>query len=186
MEVKGTAFLARKQLFVAELGEARFDEFLRRFAEKEPVFRNPILATTILPIRPFLALNDAIVKELYGGDIQSYFVLGEKSAEWSLTQGPYRNLRESRSLESFAGMGRVLYGNFFTGGRAETKLVGNVVELRIDGIERDLHHPYFEYAICGYFKRGLELVGGGRVEMKRVRGFTKGDPDVFYTYTLSR
>ena len=186
MEVKGTAFLARKQLVVAERGEAQFEALVRRFAEKEPVFRAPILATTILPIRPFLALNDEILRELYEGDVQSYLRVGEASAEWSLTQGPYRYLRESKSLEQFAGMGKVLYGNFFTGGRAETKLVGDVVELRIDGIERDLRHPYFEYAICGYFKRGRELVGAKRVEMKRVRGFTQGDADVHYTFTLKR
>ncbi|AKF11367.1 hypothetical protein [Sandaracinus amylolyticus] len=185
MEVKGTAFLARKTLLVHELGEEKFTRFLERFAEKEPVFREPILATSLIPIKPFLALNDAIVAELYGGDIESYFRVGAASAEWSLTQGPYKHMRETKSLDSFAGMGRVLYANFFTKGRAETVKHGNRVELRISEVAREYHHPYFEYAICGYFKRGLELVGGGRVDMKRIRGFTKGDADVFYEFHLS-
>ena len=43
---------------------------------------------------------------------------------------------------------------------------------------------YFEYAIVGYFRHGLELVTGRRVTETCVRGFSKGDRDVLYSYAL--
>jgi hypothetical protein len=185
MEVKGTAFLARKSMLIQEFGETRFAAFLASHALEDPFFTHAILATTAIPMEKFLAFNDAIVRDLYGGDTMSYFRFGEKSAEWALTVGPYKNLRESKSLEKFAEMGRRLYQNYFTDGRAETWIVGNnKVELRILGVPAAYRHVYFEYAIVAYFKRGLELVGAKKVTMRRISGFSVGGADVHYEYQL--
>lgn len=185
MEVKGTAFLARKAMLIQEIGETRFAEFLARHALEEPFFAHAVLATTAIPIEKFIAFNDAMVRDLYGGDTLSYFRFGEKSAEWALTVGPYKNLRESKSLEKFAEMGRLLYQNYFNNGRAETWIVGNNrVELRILGVPAEYRHVYFEYAIVAYFKRGLELVGARKVSMRRINGFSIGGADVHYEYQL--
>ena len=189
MEVKGTAFLARKSMLVREFGEEKFNTLVAAIGRREPVFTRPILATTILPIAAFLAFNDMIVRDLYGGDVQSYFSFGEASAEWSLREGPYKNLVASKSLEQFAGMAKLLYANYFTEGRAESTLRHGsggklTVELRLLDIPRACHHPYLEYAICGYFKRGLELVSNAPVKMRAVRGFTKGDSTVQYEYVV--
>jgi hypothetical protein len=185
MEVKGTAFLARKSMLIQELGEPRFAAFLASYALEDPFFTHAILATTAIPIEKFLAFNDAIVRDLYGGDTMSYFRFGEKSAEWALMVGPYKNLRESKSLEKFAEMGCRLYQNYFTDGRAETWIVGtNKVEVRILGVPAEHRHVYFEYAIVAYFKRGLELVGAKKVTMRRINGFSIGGTDVHYEYRL--
>jgi hypothetical protein len=185
MEVKGTAFLARKAMLVQELGEARCAEFLARYALEDPFFAQSVLATTTIPVEKFIALNDAMVRDLYSGDTMSYFRFGEKSAEWALTVGPYKNLRESKSLGKFAEMGRLLYQNYFSQGRADTSIVGNnKVELRILGVPAAYRHVYFEYAIVAYFKRGLELVGAKTVVMRRITGFSVGDPDVHYEYRI--
>jgi len=182
MEVKGTAFLARKAMLIGEIGQERFDALMRRFrATHGPLLEN-VLATSVLPLRPFLDWNELIVREVYRGDVQSYFRIGQKSAEWGLTQGPYKHLVATKSYEQFAQSGRVIYASYFTKGRAESGLRGNVVEMRLMDIPREFHHAYLEYAIAGYFQRGLELVAGGPVDMKPVRGFTKGDPDVLYEY----
>jgi hypothetical protein len=190
VEVKGTAFLARRAMLVREFGEERFNKFLAFVAEREPLFGRPILATTIMPFKSFLVFNDTIVHELYNGDVDSYFAFGEASAEWSLTEGPYRHLAASKSLDQFAGMGKLLYANFFTEGRAETAMrpggTGNrrVIDLKLLDIPRECHHPYMEYAIPGYFKRGLELVSPDRVTMRALRGFSKGHPDVHYEFVI--
>jgi hypothetical protein len=185
MEVKGTAFLARKAMLIQEIGETRFAAFLASHALEEPFFKHAILATTAIPIEKFIAFNEAMVRDLYGGDVMSYFRFGEKSAEWALTVGPYKNLRESKSLEKFAEMGRLLYQNYFNNGRAETWIVGNNrVELRILGVPAEYRHVYFEYAIVAYFKRGLELVGARKVTMRRISGFSVGGAEVHYEYQL--
>ena len=185
MDVKGTAFLARKAMLIQEIGEARCNEFLARYALVDPLFAESILATTTIPIARFIAFQEAMVRDLYAGDRMSYFRFGEKSAEWSLTVGPYKHLRETKSLEKFAELGRLLYQNFYTAGQAETTIVGNnKVELRLFGIPEEHHHVYLEYSITAYFKRGLELVGARSVMMRRITGFSVGDFDVHYVYRL--
>ncbi len=185
MEVKGTAFLARKAMLIQEIGEQRYATFIAAYALEDPFFAHAILATTTIPIEKFIAFNDAMVRDLYGGDTMSYLRFGEKSAEWALTVGPYKNLRESKSLEKFAEMGRLLYQNYFSNGRAETWIVSdNKVELRIVGVPAEYRHVYFEYAIVAYFKRGLELVGAKKVTMRRLSGFSVGDAEVHYEYRL--
>ncbi len=190
VEVKGTAVLARRTMLVRELGEERFKRFFDAVAERQPLFSRPILATTTLPIRPFLAFNDMIVRELYDGDVQSYVRFGEASAEWSLTEGPYKNMLASKSIDQFAGLGKLLYANFFTAGRAESALRSpgrddrRVVDLRLLEIPREHHHPYIELAIPGYFRRGLELVSQRRVAMRTLRAFSKGDSEVHCEYTV--
>lgn len=175
-------------MLIQEIGEARWAELVNEISALEPVFARPILATTILPIRPFLRFNDIIVRRIYDGDVQSYFHFGEMSAQWSLTQGPYKHLLAAKNVDSFAALAKVIYSNYFTEGRAESRIIRDggrtVIELRLLDIPREVHHAYFEYAICGYFKRGLELVSGGAVTMKPLRQFVKGDPDVLYEYVL--
>ena len=44
MQVKGTAFLARKALLGEQLGEDVWDAFVAEIGETIPIFANPILA----------------------------------------------------------------------------------------------------------------------------------------------
>jgi hypothetical protein len=183
MEVKGTAFLARKSYVSREHGERRFDELLRRAALRDPVFNETILATTQLPVDAFLRFNELVVTELYAGDEQSYFRFGAASATWALTEGPYKHLVTEKSIPRFAASAPVIYRIYFTAGEARSEVLS---ERRVDtfllGIEP--HHVYFEYAIMGYFARGLELVSGTVVAMKVRRGFSRGDRDVHYEFTI--
>ena len=79
MEVKGTAYLARKAMLEREIGQERFTELLRAVAARDPVFAGPILATTRIPIDAFMRFNEAIVDRVYGGDQHSYFRFGEQA-----------------------------------------------------------------------------------------------------------
>jgi hypothetical protein len=185
MHVKGTAFLARKATLETELGADRVNAVFRRFAAGKAAFPSPVLATSLIPMADFLELNDAIVRELYEGDPMSYWAFGRGSAEWALTEGPYRRVREQKSLDAFADSASSLYRNYFTEGRARSERDANgTIHLYIDGIPPQFHHVYFEYAIVGYFERGLEMVSGGRVRHTRVAGFSAGDDHVHYRYRL--
>ena len=63
-------------------------------------------------------------------------------------QGPYRHLREGRSLERFAQSGPLLWRNYFDGGDARTWMEGDVVHLVVEGLEPELHHVYFGMSNC--------------------------------------
>ncbi len=182
MEVKGTAFVARKSMLEKEHGAARFAEVLKKVAASEPCFRTPILATTRLPLTSFLRFNEAVVNELYDGDEHSYFRFGEASATWALTDGPYKHLVTNKSVAEFAASAHNIYRNYFTEGDAHATVDRNRVTLQLVDIETP--HVYFEYAIMGYFKRGLELVSGRKVAMVCERGFSKRDRDVLYRFTI--
>jgi hypothetical protein len=184
MDVKGTAFVARKALLERKFGKERFDAVVRAQAAIDPVFGGPILATSRLPIEAFLRLNDRVVRELYGGDERSYFEAGTASAEFALGEGgPYRALVTNRDVASFAASAPRIYRTYFDEGDAAGAVIDAAhVSLELTGIP--IRHVYFEYAICGYFGRGLELVSGRTISTKCVRGFSRGDADVRYEYAL--
>lgn len=184
MDVKGTAFLARKVMLIEELGEDRYAELIAKFAQKEPFFKQSIVATTLIPIRAFIAFNEALVDSLYGGDVGSYVRFGEQSAEYALILGPYKRIRETNSIAAFVESARVIYQGYYTAGRAEGTIDGETADLWLHGIPSEYRHLYFEYAITAYFRRGMELVGGRAVTMARVLGFSMGDEEVHYRYVI--
>jgi hypothetical protein len=184
MDVKGTAFVARKAYLERKFGAARFDAILREQAKLDPVFAGPILATSKLPIEAFLRLQDRLVRELYAGDDRSYLEAGIASAEFALGEGgPYRALVTNRDVTSFAASAPRIYRTYFDEGDALGTYDGRSrVTLSLTGIP--IRHVYFEYAICGYFKRGLEIVLGKPVLMQCTRGFSRGDADVLYEFVV--
>lgn len=184
MDVKGTAFVARKTFLERKFGEARFAALVRAQAAIDPIFGKPILATSKMPIEPFLRLNDRIVRELYAGNERSYFEAGAESAEFGLGEGgPYRALVTSRDLPTFVASAPRIYRTYFDeGDAAGTMESPTLVVLTLTGIP--IRHVYFEYAICGYFGRGIELVSGAKVDTRCVSGFSRGDAEVRYEYRL--
>ncbi len=185
MYVKGTAYLARKATLEKELGAERIDALFGRFALEKPNFPSPVIATSLIPMADFLELNDLVVRDCYDGDAMSYWRFGRGSAEWALTDGPYRRIREQKSLDEFADSASAIYRNYFTEGRARSEReAGGAIHLYIEGIPPRFHHVYFEYAIVGYFERGLELVSGKPVRHTRVAGFSAGDDHAHYRYRL--
>ncbi|MCA9592021.1 MAG: hypothetical protein KC776_01885 [Myxococcales bacterium] len=183
MRVKGTAYHARLNLLRSKWGEEKVAAFLKGFHERHPSFPRKVLATTWMPADEFLKLNDAIVDEVYDGDDESLWELGEASAAWTLKDGPYKNLLETRDTRRFANLAKVMYANFFDTGSARSDYQPERVDLWIEGIPDGLQHLYFEYSVVGYFRRGLELLGE-TVRSECVEGFSKGDPRVFYKLHL--
>lgn len=186
MDVKGTAFLARKVMLVEEIGEERFNRIVAEIARREPIFGQPIHATTLIPMRVFLAFNDAIIDEVYGGDRSTYLLFGERSAEYALLLGPYKRIRETNSVAVFVESARFIYQGYYTAGRAEGTLDGDVAELRLHGVPCEHKHLYLEYESAAYVRRGIELIDMHAVTMECVRGFSRGDDEVHYRYVIER
>jgi hypothetical protein len=186
MDVKGTAFLARKVMLIEEIGEDRFNQIVSEIAKKEPIFERPIHATTLIPMGVFVAFNDALIDQLYGGDRTAYIRFGEKSAEYALMIGPYKRIRETNSVAVFVDSARFIYQGYYTAGRAEGTFQGDVAELRLHGVPSENHHLYLEYASAGYLRRGIEIMSMHGVTMTCLRGFSRGDDDVHYRYAIER
>jgi hypothetical protein len=183
MDVKGTAFIARRTFVSRDHGSAAFEAVVATVAKTHPILAEPVVATTRLPVRAFIALNDEIVTRLYAGDVQSYFRFGEESAVWGLTVGPYKGLVAEKSVRGLVSSVPTIYRSYFSEGECIAKLLdGDRAELRLQGIEP--RHVYFELAIAGYFARGLEIVSGRAVKTTRLRGFSLGDKDVHYEMGL--
>lgn len=185
MHVKGTAYHARLLLLRSKWGDARVDAFLAKFRAAHPRFPTTVLPTTWLPVRDFLGLIDAIVDDVYAGDTESLWEVGEMSAAYTLREGPYKNLLDTKDAVRFAGLGKAMWANFFDAGEAHSGLVDDVVDVTVDGVPEAHRHLYFEYSVMGYFRRGLELLGQ-KARTERVQGFSAGDPRIHYRFHLTR
>jgi len=183
VEVKGTAFLARRDFITREFGAERFEAILKRIGEVEPCFLDPILATTRLPMKSFLAFNELLVEELYGGDQLANFHIGEQSAEWAFG-GPYKHIVTNRSVDAFLDMSPVMYRNYYDQGEAHAERVDHEIRLTLRAIPAPYRSLYIEYGIMGYFRRGLEMITGATPEMIARKGFSKHDEEVVYLFRL--
>lgn len=179
MHVKGTAYHARLKLLATRWEQERIEAFVADFQRRNPHFPTHVLPTSWLPMGPFLELIDEIVEKAYDGDVESLWEIGEASARWSMTEGPYKGLVGSKDLHRFASLAQVMFSNFFDLGAARGTYDGKCIDIRISGVPEAYHHPYFEYATIGYFRGGLRLLGFP-FRTERILGFTKGDGEVHY------
>jgi hypothetical protein len=186
MNVKGTAFFARKLLLESQFGEEKAKKMLDAAVAAVPEFPQLVLASTSIPMGPFLKLQDELLARHFSGDPQSFFQFGEMSADWALTKGPYKALAADKDIDSFATQGAALYRTYFDTGTASTSLQDGHVEFRIDGVPKEFRHVYVEYATLGYFKRGLEILGATNVHARRIRGYSIGSDDVHYEIHFRR
>lgn len=185
MHIKGTAFVAREQEMIKQVGKPRWDEFVKQVAQKEPYFKNRVVTTTLVPLKPFLMFQDELVKTFFKGDPKAYWRLGEASAEWTLTAGPYQLFLRNRDFNSFIHqVPSRLWESFYDGGQVEVVLSDNLVNLQILGLP--FWHIHFEYVIMGYVKKALELFGLKNVEAHPLKGVSQGDQAIHYQFTFQR
>ena len=183
MEVKGTAFLARRALVEQRFGGERFGEVVKKISETDPFFRAPVLATTRIPMASFLRFNQELINELFDGDTRANFALGEASADWALS-GPYKQFVTNRSVDAFVGSSPAIYRNYYDEGEARAETVDGKIALSLTLVPAPYRSEYIEFGIMGYFRRGLELVSGKVPKMSIERGFSRGDADVLYHFVV--
>jgi len=85
MEIKGTAFLSKRNQIVRMHGQARWDAFLEGLRRKQPFFVENVLATTLIPVDAFLAFMDEVLAQFFTGDERAYWEIGARSADWTRT-----------------------------------------------------------------------------------------------------
>jgi hypothetical protein len=185
MEVKGSFFAGRKALITHQFGEERWAQFIEALSEKEPIFRDPILVTTLVPVEAYLTFQDTLIREFFRGDEEAYWTIGEKSAEWALTEGPYKSHRSNApSIEKFILQSLpLLWSAYYTKGRIEVELITNVVNLRIFALP--VRHISFEYTVLGFVKKALQMLGLRAVTLKRLQGISAGDREIEYRISFT-
>jgi hypothetical protein len=183
MNVKGTVFLTGKVAIVANFGEASWNSFNAKLAKKEKYFNNIIMSVTQIPEDKFAFFLDELIKEYFNNDINSYLMFGKVAAKFALSQGgPYYAYLLSNDLKYVVEtIIPKLWTTYFDEGILTARIENNVVHIKIAGIPSK--HIYFEYIFAGYVQKGIKMFGKKAVETC-VRGFSKGDDDIYYTYQL--
>jgi hypothetical protein len=185
MTVAGAAFIGRRDFIVKERGEEAWKAFMMEAAGRDPVFQQPIFATTRIPADVYVTFNDALIQRFYGGDQRMHWTFGERAAEFSFEHGTYRTMKSQflgGNYEKFIAGVPGIWRSYYSEGRAVGTLRGRVAEVQILGASPP--HVYFEFTTLGYVKRALELAGAEQVTTKALRGFSLGHDEAHYQFLI--
>jgi hypothetical protein len=181
MKVKGSTLLGRRAMFAERIGAATYDAFVDDFARKHPSFPQPILPSTLIPVDVFLQFNDDLVRRFFGGDTKIFWTIGELSADYFSTQGPYVDSFYRGDYKRFWSILPMIWKTLYTEGEARASASGNTLDIELDC---PVAHVYFELSTVAFIRRGLEKKAGCKVEMRRVSGFEHGGKIVHYQFVL--
>lgn len=181
MNVKGIAHRARVDLVIQMYGEAHWRRFIDRYSKQVPFWNQQILPLTLIPVETFLAFQDELVALFFGGEPQTYWDFGARSAELSMNEEPFKTFIETRDVATFvsSALGS-LWDAYYTAGKLQGEMKGSLVHVRLTGVSTP--HVHFEYSVMGYIKKALELIGGSEVEEERIKGFDSEDKEVYYQF----
>ena len=184
MNVKGTAFLTRKDTIIKTFGEGRWKAFMDKLMAKDKYFSQVIMNVTLIPLDKFVIFLDDVLKEFFQNDNNHYWKLGEKSADFSLGPGgPYHSFLITKDIKQFVeSVMPKIWSTYFDGGLFNTRFENNVVHITISGLPTK--HIYFEYLIMGYIRQALVIFGKKAIE-RRIRGFSSGHNDIYYQIEIS-
>jgi AraC-like DNA-binding protein len=170
MRIHGSALLARKHIVTKQFGEDRWADFFNDMAARFPYFAKPVLATSAIPLREFISFHDELIRRFYSARPHAYFSLGEESARWAVTEGPYRSFVSGRDFQGFVEFFPRTWSIYFldTPSYCTTTLQESSIEF--EAFDLPLWHPYFEYFVVGYFKGALELICANPIHVKQVQG----------------
>ncbi len=181
MNVKGTALIARRTMYVPRVGEAEWNAFFDEFVAREPSFPRPLLATSAIPVDVVLRFNDQLIARFFGGRREEYWALGELTADFASKAGPYVGLFQKGDYRTFATVLPTFWRNFYDDGEAVAReLPGGVVDVEI---RCPVRHVYFELSTMGFVARGLTLKGV-TVETRALAGPSRGDRDIHYQFVV--
>ncbi len=181
MRVYGSALLARKHIVTKRFGPRKWLELFDDMAARFPYFKQPVVAASIIPLAEFISFHDELVRRFFDGDPKAYFLLGDESARWAMTEGPYRSFVAGKDFEGIGLSFPQTWTMYFaeTSSYCATRVDGNVVEL--EAFNLPVWHPYFEYFIVGYFRGMLDLICANPIDVTQL----KGGGGTHYRYRLS-
>ncbi|MBJ6763384.1 hypothetical protein JGU66_21675 [Myxococcaceae bacterium JPH2] len=183
MEVKGVAFLARQMMAVQSFGEESWRAFLADCAKRDPVFTQPVMPVTRLPVDAFLRLNEALLQRFYGGDPKAYWQFGVKSADYALSQGQLKTMFGPGDYRRFLLFTPGIWKGYFTAGELQVQLGDGYAEIQITRVPKP--HVYFELSVMGFAAGGLSFLGAKTTQHQVIKGFTQGDSDVVYRFSVT-
>ncbi len=183
MNVKGTVFVTGKTAISAVFGEDRWNAFNGRLAEKDKYFNKMIMSITQMPVDKFTLFLDELIREFFNSDNKNYLIFGKVAAQFALSPGGhyYSYLLSSDLKYVVESVMPKLWSTYFDEGILTSRIENDIVHIKITGVSSK--HIYFEYLIAGYIQKGIKMFGRKSVE-KCIRGFSKGDDDIYYQYEL--
>jgi hypothetical protein len=182
MNVKGTVYVTTKATVTEAFGEARWNSFMAKLAQKDDYFKNNvIMSVTLIPLDKTIVFFDELIKECFNNDKNSYVMFGMIGAKYALSPGgPYSSYLLTKDIKQFVESALPkLWATYYDGGAATAKLESNVAYVRITGFP--IKHVYYEKLLMGYFKQALKVFGK-KSNATMVRSLTSGDDDIYYKY----
>lgn len=177
MQVKGTAFIARKDSVENKFGKEKLDAVLEVVPQ---VFALMSSTGNFYPSRlyeydHYTAFNQAVCDVLYNGDEKAYREMGEESAEIAL-QSVHKVFIMNKDARSFLRSLPVIYNAYYVNmGAAKIDIDDKanlaVSEIRVPGRA----HRSLCQIISGYVKRGLTLCGAQNVDLNETSCQCRGD-----------
>jgi hypothetical protein len=181
MNVKGTAFITRKNQIINSFGKEKWEDFFHKLKEKDEYFTNEPPPVALMPVKSFLFLNEEMIKTFYGNDQKMYWVFGEHSAAWALTEGPYKVFMSSKNLNSFIEQTMpMVWSTYYSEGKMYGVIQEKSIVVKIKGITTP--HIYFEYTTMSFVKKALELFGLNNVRHECVSGYDSGQEEIHYVF----
>lgn len=181
MQVKGTAFITRKNQIINSFGKDKWEQFFNELKNKDGYFNTEPAPVSLIPIKSFLFLNEEMIKTFYGNDQNMYWVMGEHSATWALTEGPYKVFMTSKNLNSFIEQTMpMVWSTYYTEGKMYGVIQEKSIIVKIKGIATP--HIYFEYTTMSFVKKALELFGLKNVRHDVVSGYDSGQEEIHYVF----
>jgi len=181
MRVYGSALLARKHIVTKRFGERKWFELFQDMAARFSYFTQPVVAASIIPLPEFISFHNELVRRFFDGDPKAYFMLGEESARWAMTEGPCRTFVTGKDFEGLGQSFPQTWTMYFaeTSSYCTTRVEGNVVEL--EAFDLPIWHPYFEYFVVGYFRGLLDMICANPIDVRQL----SGGGGTHYRYQLS-
>ena len=183
MNIKGTAFTMVKVLISQAFGEERWNSFMAKMAEKDKYYKGMIMSIALIPVEKHLFFLDELIKEFFNNDKKQFLMFGKVAAKFTLSPGGSRHsFLLSKNLKQFVEVGMPqIWTTLYDESVLTAILENNIVHIKITRIP--IKNIDFEYLNVGYLKQALKIFGKKSNE-KCIRGFSKGDNDIYYQYEI--
>ena len=183
MNIKGTAFTTAKVTISQAFGKERWNSFMAKMAEKDNYYKGMIMSIALIPVEKHLFFLDELIKEFFNNDKKQYLIFGKVAAKFALSPGgTYNSYLLTKDLKQFVEVGMPqIWTSLYDESVLTAILENNIVHIKITQIP--IKNIDFEYLTVGYLQQALKIFGKKSHE-KCVRGFSKGDNDIYYQFEL--
>lgn len=183
MNIKGTAFTTAKVTISQAFGEERWNAFMAKMAEKDSYYKGMILSIALIPVEKHLFFLDELIKEFFNNDKKLFFMFGKVAAKFTLSPGGSRHsFLLVKTLKQFVEVSMPqIWTSLYDESVLTANLENNIAHFKITQIP--IKSVDFEVMTVGYFKQALKIFGKKSNE-KCIRGFSKGDNDIYYQFEI--